>query len=124
MKIFYNTKFYNENILTELKMMSDHGDAIHCGLSSLIAPDKTTKEYTFKELIINEKPSSNNDEETKQKVVDELIKTDEGYSVEISFIDRADIGELVDSWINDTIDLNKPVNKIIWVEELTFKTEF
>ena len=32
MKIFYNTTFYNENILLEMKMMTEDGDAIYCAL--------------------------------------------------------------------------------------------
>ena len=136
MKIFYNTTFYNENILLEMKMMTEDGDAIYCALSSIIMSELNinddnkdlVREYVFKELKINNEPLPDYildiEEKLGPKDSFERTITSEGQIINTYFIDRVDIETKVNDWISSKSNEDEDYNTIEWKEDLTFIYNF
>lgn len=137
MKLFYNTEYYNDDILLDAKLLTEDGDGIHCGLSSIIYPEMSeeerleVKEYTIKTLDLNRLPLpdylSDIEERLGPKTSFKRDITPEGDVIELLFVERDEIYDTIKEWLSKKIDLDNPTNEIgieiIWTEEIVFKHE-
>lgn len=122
MKFYYNSKYYNDNILLELQMISERGDELQITMASLddiqnaIDNTECIKEYVVKQLNIND---------TEEKILShdffKRYTTPEGHVIESYFIDSEDVTNIQNKWIQSTSNLTKENNIIEWTENIEFK---